>query len=195
MNSAIIRSALFVPATRPERIPKALATGADAVIVDLEDAVAQDLKSEARTHLDDFLATHPGARVLVRINAPCHEQQAADIALCARHAGVTGVLLPKVEHPSQVAIVATCGKPVCWTWGSTWGWPTVAQRPNVCSIRRAMRCCCSHDWPGWRRLWTVFFPISRICRGLPKPRQTPVTWVLAACCVFTRARLLWCTKR
>ena len=53
MNSAIIRSALFVPATRPERIPKALATGADAVIVDLEDAVAQGLKSEARTHLDD----------------------------------------------------------------------------------------------------------------------------------------------
>ena len=112
MNSAIIRSALFVPATRPERIPKALATGADAVIVDLEDAVAQDLKSEARTHLDDFLATHPDARVLVRINAPGHEQQAADIALCARHAGVIGVLLPKVEHPSQVAIVATCGKPV-----------------------------------------------------------------------------------
>lgn len=51
MNSSIIRSALFVPATRPERIPKALASGADAVIVDLEDAVAENLKAEARGNL------------------------------------------------------------------------------------------------------------------------------------------------
>ena len=40
MDNTSIRSALFVPATRPERIPKALQSGADQVIVDLEDAVA-----------------------------------------------------------------------------------------------------------------------------------------------------------
>ena len=56
MNSAIIRSALFVPATRPERIPKALATGADAVIVDLEDAVAQAQK----------IAQHPASGASAR---------------------------------------------------------------------------------------------------------------------------------
>jgi len=112
MNASIIRSALFVPATRPERIPKALASGADAVIVDLEDAVADNLKAEARANLDSFLASHPGARVLVRINAPQHPQQAADIELCARYAGVAGVLLPKVETAEQVAAVAACGKPV-----------------------------------------------------------------------------------
>ena len=39
MTHPIVRTALFVPASRPERIPKALASGADAVIVDLEDAV------------------------------------------------------------------------------------------------------------------------------------------------------------
>ncbi|TCD21477.1 CoA ester lyase [Pseudomonas sp. IC_126] len=112
MTSAIIRTALFVPATRPERIPKALATGADAVIVDLEDAVAENQKSEARLNLDEFLRTNPQARVLVRINAPTHAEQAADLALCARHAGVIGVLLPKVESAVQVALAVGCGKPV-----------------------------------------------------------------------------------
>lgn len=112
MNSSIIRTALFVPATRPERIPKALGSGADAVIVDLEDAVAEELKAAARDNLDRFLSDHPQARVLVRINAPQHPQQAADISLCARHAGVIGVLLPKVESAGQVAQVARCGKPI-----------------------------------------------------------------------------------
>ncbi|MEE4462598.1 aldolase/citrate lyase family protein, partial [Azotobacter chroococcum] len=78
MHPAPIRSALFVPASRPERIPKALASGADAVIVDLEDAVEEDLKAEARASLDAFLSDHPQARLLVRINAPVHPQQAAD---------------------------------------------------------------------------------------------------------------------
>lgn len=112
MNPGIIRSALFVPATRPERIPKALATGADVVIVDLEDAVAEPLKVEARNHLDAFLAANPAARVLVRINAPGHAQQAEDLSVCAAQPGVIGVLLPKVESASQVAAAAACGKPV-----------------------------------------------------------------------------------
>lgn len=112
MNPSIIRSALFVPATRPERIPKALASGADAVIVDLEDAVAESLKAEARDNLENFLAATPDARVLVRINAPTHPEQAADLALCARHPGVVGVLLPKVESAVQVALAAGCGKSV-----------------------------------------------------------------------------------
>ena len=112
MNSQIIRSALFVPASRPERIPKALAVGADAVIVDLEDAVQESLKVEARAHLDGFLTANPEARLLVRINAPEHAGHGADIELCGRHAGVIGVLLPKVESAAQVARVAACGKPV-----------------------------------------------------------------------------------
>ncbi|MHB0763531.1 HpcH/HpaI aldolase/citrate lyase family protein [Stutzerimonas sp. NM35] len=125
MNPGTLRSALFVPATRPERIPKALASGADAVIVDLEDAVAQDLKAEARDNLDAFLASHPEARVLVRINAPGHEQQAADIALCAQHAGVIGVLLPKVESVAQVKAVAACGKPL---------WPIVESARGLAAL-------------------------------------------------------------
>ena len=112
MDNTSIRSALFVPATRPERIPKALQSGADQVIVDLEDAVAEDLKAQARASLDTFLKDNPQARVLVRINAPQHQQQAADIELCRRQPGVVAVLLPKAESAAQVEQAAACGKPV-----------------------------------------------------------------------------------
>ncbi len=81
MNRQIVRSALFVPATRPERIPKALASGADRVIVDLEDAVEEGLKVEARANLRRFLVDTPEARVLVRINAAEHPGHADDLAL------------------------------------------------------------------------------------------------------------------
>ncbi|WP_193073355.1 HpcH/HpaI aldolase/citrate lyase family protein [Pseudomonas sp. FME51] len=130
----IIRTALFVPATRPERIPKALVSGADAVIVDLEDAVAENLKSEARSNLDAFLAANPEAQVLVRINAPLHAEQKADLEVCRRHAGVIGVLLPKVESADQVAIAAASGKPVWPIIESALGLqalPTIAQADGV----------------------------------------------------------------
>jgi (S)-citramalyl-CoA lyase len=102
--SSIVRSALFVPATRPERIAKALATGADVVIVDLEDAVAETLKVEARDN--------PEVRLYVRINGALHAQHLEDLAVCRRYAGVVGVLLPKAESARQVERTAECGKPV-----------------------------------------------------------------------------------
>lgn len=125
MNQQIIRSALFVPATRPERIPKALASGADAVIVDLEDAVQESLKVEARANLETFLVANPDARLLVRINAPGHAGQAADIALCQRHAGVIGVLLPKVESAEQIALAAASDKPV---------WPIIESAQGLLAL-------------------------------------------------------------
>ncbi|HAW62355.1 MAG TPA: CoA ester lyase, partial [Pseudomonas sp.] len=75
--------------------------------------------------LDAFLAANPAARLLVRINAPTHAEQAADLALCARHAGVTGVLLPKVESAVQVALAASCGKPV---------WPIVESARGLANL-------------------------------------------------------------
>ncbi|MEZ2743703.1 CoA ester lyase [Halopseudomonas bauzanensis] len=134
MSTTIIRTALFVPATRPERIPKALASGADRVIVDLEDAVAENLKAEARANLDSFLTDNPQARILVRINAPQHPQQAADLDLCRRHTGVVGVLLPKVESAEQVALAAASGHPVWPIIESAQGLqalPAIAQAEGV----------------------------------------------------------------
>lgn len=101
------RSYLFVPATRPERIAKALASGADAVIVDLEDAVAPADKEPARRALSGWLDTH-ATPVYVRINAADSPWFAGDLALCGRAgiAGIAGIVLPKAQWPEDVATVA-----------------------------------------------------------------------------------------
>ena len=63
-----IRSALFVPGDRPDRVDKAVATVADRVIIDLEDAVAVSKKVGARTPVRDKVIAHKDRRVIVRIN-------------------------------------------------------------------------------------------------------------------------------
>jgi (S)-citramalyl-CoA lyase len=108
----VVRSALFVPASRAERIPKALAAGADAVIVDLEDAVEHLAKASARESLCDFLGTNPRARLWVRINdasTPWHDD---DLKACRGKPGVAGILLPKAESLAQVRHVVQAGLPV-----------------------------------------------------------------------------------
>lgn len=106
------RSFLFVPATRPERIGKALATGADVVIVDLEDAVAPADKRAARDKLLAWLDDNPGQPVTVRINAAGTEWHEDDLAAC-RHPGVGGVLLPKAETGASLAHAHwASGKPI-----------------------------------------------------------------------------------
>lgn len=98
------RTYLFVPGDRPDRFDKALAAGADAVILDLEDAVQPARKGEAREAIAQWLAT-TAARVFVRINpqgTPWHEE---DCRLLSAKA-VRGVILPKSEDPQGVALVA-----------------------------------------------------------------------------------------
>ncbi|MCY1200717.1 MAG: HpcH/HpaI aldolase/citrate lyase family protein [Achromobacter veterisilvae] len=109
MTHPVVRSALFVPASRAERIPKALAAGADAVIVDLEDAVEHLAKASARESLCDFLGTNPRARLWVRINdasTPWHDD---DLKACRGKPGVAGILLPKAESLAQVRHVVQAG--------------------------------------------------------------------------------------
>jgi citrate lyase subunit beta/citryl-CoA lyase len=98
------RSYLFVPADRPERIGKALSSGADAVIVDLEDAVAPQDKAVARGRLADWLQGASAASVLVRINARSSADFDEDLRVCA-HPAVRGVVLPKAETADDVAAV------------------------------------------------------------------------------------------
>jgi citrate lyase subunit beta / citryl-CoA lyase len=97
------RSYLFVPADRPERYAKALASGADAVIVDLEDAVAASAKDSARASLAAWLAGG-GASVVVRINDVAHPGLADDLRLIA-HANVAAIMVPKVESARDLARV------------------------------------------------------------------------------------------
>lgn len=100
---------LFVPGDRPERIDKAVASGADAVIVDLEDAVEPSRKAAARAHVQHVLG-RPGA-VCVRINAvgtPWHDDDIAAVS----DTGCT-VMLPKAEDPELVDQVAEqLGRPL-----------------------------------------------------------------------------------
>lgn len=97
------RSYLFVPADRPERIAKALAAGADAVIVDLEDAVAPAAKDSAREALRAWLqAAAPGTAVAVRINGADTPWFGSDLALCAR-SPFAAVVLPKAGQDGDLA--------------------------------------------------------------------------------------------
>ncbi|GAB3351049.1 HpcH/HpaI aldolase/citrate lyase family protein [Chromohalobacter beijerinckii] len=112
MNPHALRSLLFVPATRPDRIAKALASPADAVIVDLEDAVADGDKAKARNALAAFLADNPQASLVVRVNASDSPHHTLDLALCARHTAVTHLLVPKAESVPALEQATACGKPL-----------------------------------------------------------------------------------
>ncbi len=98
------RSWLFVPATRPERFAKAAASGADRVILDLEDAVVPEAKTEARRCLAGEQLP-AGVPLYVRINGCGTEWFEEDLAVAAK-LPLAGVLLPKAETAEQVARVA-----------------------------------------------------------------------------------------
>jgi len=102
MQGAIPRSYLFVPGNRPDRFAKAFAAGADAVIIDLEDAVPPTQKSEARKNAAAWLSQ--GKATLLRINGVTTEWSREDLEICALR-GVAGVLLPKAERVEDLGIL------------------------------------------------------------------------------------------
>ena len=104
------RSLLFVPGSRPERFDKALAAGASAVIIDLEDAVAPADKPAARAALQAWLlAPARGDRaVVVRINSADTPWFDDDLALCGLP-GVAAVMVPKAERAAVLARVVAAG--------------------------------------------------------------------------------------
>ena len=98
---------LFVPGNRPDRFAKALGSGADAVILDLEDAVSPADKHAARERIGQWMASQTGDvldRVLVRINDATSTWFEEDLRLL-RRAGVRAVMLPKAESTEQVEAV------------------------------------------------------------------------------------------
>lgn len=91
-----LRSLLFVPGDRPERMEKALGLGADALILDLEDAVAASRKADARTAIAGFLARERTMTLFVRIN-PLDSGLADDDLAAVLSAKPDGIVLPKAE--------------------------------------------------------------------------------------------------
>jgi citrate lyase subunit beta/citryl-CoA lyase len=100
-----LRSLLFVPGDRPERMEKALGSGADALILDLEDSVAHPAKHEARRHVADFLNRNATAPLWVRINPLDSPEADRDLA-AVLPAHPDGIVLPKAEGGASVAELA-----------------------------------------------------------------------------------------
>ncbi|PTB94902.1 CoA ester lyase [Marinobacter sp. B9-2] len=111
-HSSRVRSLLFVPASRPDRFSKALATNADRVILDLEDSVLPSEKAKARHDIREYLESNPKVRVLVRINSVGTSDFREDLELCGSVPGITGIVMPKAEKGSEIGFAAEAGKGV-----------------------------------------------------------------------------------
>ena len=99
----VARSLLFVPGTRPDRFAKAARSGADLVVIDLEDAVPEADKGTAREAVAAWLDAGAAA---VRVNALGSAHHAADIAAIAGTGGLAAVVVPMADDPAGLSELA-----------------------------------------------------------------------------------------
>jgi citrate lyase subunit beta/citryl-CoA lyase len=97
---------LYAPGDRPDVVGKALGSGADVVLIDLEDAVAPDRKEYTRTATADRLCEPQPVPVHVRVNALDGPWVEGDLKALSGLPGVSGLRLPKVTSPREVVRVA-----------------------------------------------------------------------------------------
>ncbi|MFF2384177.1 HpcH/HpaI aldolase/citrate lyase family protein [Streptomyces sp. NPDC058108] len=102
---------LYAPGDRPDVVVKALASGADIVLVDLEDAVAPDRKEYARDATAELLSDPPPVPVHVRVNTLDGPLAEADLKTLSALPGLSGLRLPKVASPADVTHVARHAAP------------------------------------------------------------------------------------
>lgn len=154
---------LYVPADRPDRVEKAFASAAHAVIVDLEDGVAPAAKDEARANLPALLAERRDKPVYVRVNRVEELELVTPLA-------IDGVILPKVERPEDVP-----GAPVNALIESALGVENafaIASHPNVRGISlgesdlRSQTGALDLDWARSRIV------NAAVAAGLPRPPQS-----------------------
>lgn len=132
------RSFLFVPANRPERFAKALASGADAVILDLEDSVPLAGKAEARDAIRQAWPQlqQAACAAVIRINSPDTEWGQQDLSGLQGLSGLAGIMVPKCEgaHNLQRVAQAFAGVPSLPIIESALGYLAlreIAQAPQV----------------------------------------------------------------
>lgn len=101
-----LRTLLFVPGSRPDRFDKAAAAGADAIIIDLEDAVSPNDKQQAREAVRTWLTA--GHHAMVRINGADTPWFNDDLSLAALPR-VQAFVLPKAERVADIAAVVAAG--------------------------------------------------------------------------------------
>ncbi|WP_240702280.1 HpcH/HpaI aldolase/citrate lyase family protein [Trinickia terrae] len=135
-NNAVFaaQSYLFVPGTRPDRFDSALSSGADAVVVDLEDAVAPAAKEAARNTVAAWVSRE--RPVLIRINGRGTPWLEEDAKLGALE-GVAGIVLPKAERADDVVAVVSAAHrnipvfPLIETAAGMWSAMEIAKAPLV----------------------------------------------------------------
>ncbi|MEG3626175.1 HpcH/HpaI aldolase/citrate lyase family protein [Streptomyces poriticola] len=125
---------LYAPGDRPRVVAKALASGADVVVVDLEDAVAPDRKEYARAATAELLGEPQPVPVHVRVNALDGPLAAADLKAVAQLPGLYGLRLPKVSSAEQILHVAE----------ATGGPPLYALLESALGIERAHPIAAAH---------------------------------------------------
>jgi citrate lyase beta subunit len=183
------RSLLFVPATRPDRYAKALATQADVVVIDLEDAVAPGDKDEGRTLLTHWLSSHCAVPVAIRINGTGTPTADADLRLLGRFCGspnISAVVVPKAETAQDVArVTAVVGGttpvlPIIESAAGLDGASGVASAPGVVrllcgDLDLALDLGCDFDARDGLVAAVAKFPIVLASRlaGLAKPVDGP----------------------
>jgi (3S)-malyl-CoA thioesterase len=116
------RSVLYIPGSKERALEKARDLAADAIIFDLEDAVAPEEKAAARATLARFLEeVDYGPRVrIVRINGFDTDWGRADAAAFADHPGADALLVPKVNSPADLdAVAAVSGAKPLWAMMET----------------------------------------------------------------------------
>ncbi|MFJ4976500.1 HpcH/HpaI aldolase/citrate lyase family protein [Streptomyces coeruleorubidus] len=127
---------LYAPGDRPPVVAKALASGADIVVVDLEDAVAPDRKAYARAATAELLAELPPVPVHVRVNALDSPWAGQDLAAVAPAPGLCALRLPKITSPAEVVRIAQHAVPA--------GLPLYALLETALGVERAYAVATAH---------------------------------------------------
>ena len=166
--SAPILTWLFVPADRPDRVEKAIASRAHALIVDLEDGVPAARKDEARANLGALLGAPQEKSVFVRVNRGDADDLAAVVGL-----PLAGVVVPKVERPEDVPDLPVVHAMIETPRGVEVAFE-IASHPSVCGVALGEADLGSHtgaaedglDWPRGRIV------NAAVAAGLPRPPQS-----------------------
>ena len=170
MSLKPLRSMLYVPGDKPRAIEKAMTLGADAVILDLEDAVAPEHKLQARDNVREALRLRWPCPVLVRVNGigTPFETEDREMALLA---GVDGLVLPKVEDARTVQDLHL--RVPLWAMIET---PLgVLNAPAIAAA------------PGVRGLLVGANDLARALRTRPHPERLPLLHALSAVVLAARA--------
>jgi (3S)-malyl-CoA thioesterase len=170
-----VRSVLYIPASKERALEKARGLSTDAIIFDLEDAVAPDEKARARSLLAEELnAADFGHRLrLVRVNGLETPWGAADLLAFANHPGTDAILVPKVNGPEDLDAV---GRRVA--------------KPLWAMMETARGCLNAAAIAAHPRLHGMVMGTNDLARELgarPRPDRLPLMSALGTCLLAARA--------